>query len=145
MTTVNDTIGKTSVTEEQFIGFQKKPTNLAATLIDERIGYSLFHFKRKGGREPGDRYRKITCNGGSVYVLYQEGDQMNPHHMPGRDYGDIAALVRIEITTGIISGSNDRPLIDARDSLVEHIVDRYSTSAGAFVYVPNPASRRETA
>jgi hypothetical protein len=129
------------VTEEQSIGFRRRPTTLAETLKEK--GFSPFEFKRKAGREPGSRYRAMTRHG-NMYVLYQDGEQMNPHYQPARDDGDIAALVRVEITTGIISGSRDKPLIDARDSLVEHLLETYS-SAGAFFYVPNPASRRETA
>ncbi|MEK6920291.1 MAG: hypothetical protein AABX82_00290, partial [Nanoarchaeota archaeon] len=135
MTTENGYVRKTSVTEEHFIGFRRKPTNLAETLTKK--GCSDFKYRSMAGREPGSRYQASTLHG-KIYTLYQVGDQMNPHYMPGRDDGDIAALLKVNITTRIISGSSDQPLIDARDSLVEHIVDRYRTSAGAFVYVANP-------
>ncbi len=142
MTNEDNESGKTSVTEEQFIGFQRKPANLGEILGEKE--FLPFQYKMKTGREPGIRYRRITQDGGSVYVLYQEGDQMNPHYRPARDDEDIAALVLIDITTGILVGRSDKSLIDACDSLVRHLLETYS-SAGAFVYIPNPASRREIA
>ena len=144
MTTVNEDQGKRTITEEQYIGFRKKPANLEATLAKQEC--VPFRYKKNAGREQGDRYRLTNIRtGGGVYVLYQEGEDINPEYSPSRYEGNAAAILKINITTGIISGSSDQPLIDTRDSLVAYVLDMYRASAGAFVYVPQPAVKQESA
>lgn len=144
MTTVNDEQGKRTVTEEQYIGFRRKPANLEATLAKQEC---LPHtYKKNAGREPGDRYRAIDVRtGGGVYILYQEGENLNPEYSPARHEGNIAAVLKMNITTGIIPGSSDKTLVDMRDTLVAYVLDMYRASAGAFVYLPQPAVKQETA
>ncbi|MBI5002922.1 hypothetical protein HZC31_06025 [Candidatus Woesearchaeota archaeon] len=142
MTTTNEE--KKAITEQQYIGFRKKPANLETTLAKQEC-VPLTH-KKNAGREPGSRYRLVDPKTfGIVYVLYQEGASINPDYSPSREEGNIAAVLQINITTGIIPGLSDQPLVDMRDTLVAYVLDMYRASAGAFVYFPQPAAKQETA
>ena len=144
MTTVNDGQGKRAITEEQYIGFRNKPANLEATLAKQEC--VPFTHKKNAGREPGNRYKAIDVKtGGGVYVLYQEGAGIKPEYSPARYEGNIAAILKVDITTGIIQGSSDRTLVERRDLLVAHVLDTYQVSADAFVYVPQPAIKEKSA
>ncbi len=143
MTTTNDEQKRTT-TEYQYLGFRKKPAKLEEVLASQSC--VSFKYQRNVGREPGKRYRSFDPRtGGSVYVLYQEGENINPDYFPGRYEGNIAAVLKVDITTGIISGLSDQSLVDTRDSLVAYLLDTYRASAGAFVYLPQPMAKQETA
>ncbi len=144
MTTVNEKQGHRTTTEELYIGFRKRLPNLEAVLAIQNCTPLIY--KNNTGREPGNRYRQIDVNsGGGVYLLYQEGIDINATYFPERYEGNIIAVLKLNITTGIISSSNDRSLVDMRDSLVVYLLDTYGASAGAFVYILQSAAKQETA
>lgn len=144
MTTIHKEQKNRAVTEEQYIGFRKKPKDLETMLVrKECIPYS---FRKSSGREQGSRYKTTDSKtGGCVYLLYQDGEQINPLYSPQRTEGNIEAVLKISITTGIIPGSSDRTLVNLRDTLVTHVLDTYRASAGAFDYIPQSEVKRETA
>ncbi len=144
MTYENPRAGNSTTTEELYIGFRKKPTTLEAVLVTQEC--APLTYKKNAGREPGSRYRMIDVkSGGGVYLLYQEGAGINADFSPARHEGNIAAILRVNITTGIIQGRGDKSLVEMRDSLVAYVLDTYGASAGAFVYFPQPVAKRETA
>ena len=142
--TTNPEQKTSAVTENEYIGFRKKPANLEATLAKQEC--VPLRYKKNAGRESGDRYRAIDVrSGGGVYILYQEGAGINPNYSSARHEGNIAAVLKINITTGIIQGSSDKTLVDMRDTLIAYVLDTYRASAGAFVYLPQPAAKQESA
>ena len=143
MTNDNEGIGKRSTTEYQYVGFRTVPDDLEKSL--EKCGCEPKKFKKGNTwREKGKRY---TCIEPNIYVslLYQQGEEISPNSMPSKDEGNIAALVKINISTGIIACIPDQPTIDARNALVTFLLDTYRDSAGAFFYSPNSNAKRETA
>lgn len=135
-------------TEWQYVGFRRVPVTLDMSLRE--YGCTLREFKKgKAWREKGKVYKYTEPTTlGMVTLLYQQGKEMSPDSMPTSEYReerDIAALIKIEITTGILSSVSDEPTICARDALVTFLQNTYRTSAGAFFYFPESSVKRETA
>ena len=137
--TENDSKRRSEVT---FIGFQKEPKGLAELLQEKK--YEEYTLRRDNPSLQRKRYKHTDpSTGGHVYVLYQQGKEINPEYKHGKEE-NIKAIIRVGINLGLLLGMPDTSLQQKRDDIVTLLLDTYKDNA--FLYEPqSAAAKKQTA
>lgn len=140
------------MTREQiyaYVGFDRVPRGIDKFFVEEK--FERWTPKKGSNKEArakwryidrGDEERKPTM--GHVYGSYQQRPHIQEELVP-QGMGPFAAIIKFEADTGLLLGTNDKEVLQAKiEQTVDALLSNYA-SIGATRYTHEDVLRKSTA